>query len=272
MNAIIQKIKLILINLLGYRILLFTGDLLVYDRYRWLIKYLPRTRNGEKLLDVGCGSGAFTIAAAARGYHATGISWDTRNQHEAERTASLSSIKDKTDFDVLDIRSLHQHTSYHQTFDVCINFENIEHIINDNKLMIDIYQCLKPGGMLLFSSPNFFLHPISQTDQGPFSTIEDGGHVRRGYTKVMLEELCENAGFRIELISGCSGYFSQRITRIYRFFFGFHPLLAWLVVLPLRIIPVLFDGLFRRFFRYRDYSICMIAMKPRYATSQPSKA
>ena len=264
MNSIIQKLKLNFVKLFGYRTLLFTGDLLVYDRYRWLSKYLPETRNGENLIDVGCGSGAFTLAAAARGYNSTGISWDKRNQAEAEKTALLSGLSDKANFEILDIRNLDKKKFQNKGFDVCLNFENIEHIIDDKKLMIDIYNQLKPGGMLLFSSPYFFLNPISRSDSGPFSPVEDGGHVRRGYTETMLKELCEKSGFRVELISSCSGFFSQRVTSIYRRFFPINPLLAWLAIFPLRILPPLFDNLIRKFFRTTDFSICMIAVKPRY--------
>lgn len=260
----IQAIKLLLIKALGYRLLLILGDTLVLDRYLWLKRHLPKTRQGEKLLDAGCGSGAFTLAAAARGYCSTGISWDERNQDEAEKMARISRLEANAGFKTLDIRQLDGEKEFAGEFEFCINFENIEHIIDDRKLMVDIYSCLKPGGILLFTSPYFFLSPISTSDTGPFSTIEDGGHVRRGYTRSMLRELCEEAGFQIEKISGCSGYFSQKITRIYRAFFGIHPLLAWMIILPLRPLPLLLDTPMRKIFGVTDYSICMVAVKPRF--------
>jgi 2-polyprenyl-3-methyl-5-hydroxy-6-metoxy-1,4-benzoquinol methylase len=64
----------------GFPATLVHGDTLVLDRWFWLTRYLPVTRNGESLLDVGCGTGAFTIGAARRGYRAIGLSWDERNQ------------------------------------------------------------------------------------------------------------------------------------------------------------------------------------------------
>jgi SAM-dependent methyltransferase len=261
----LQHIKVILVKVFGYRLLLMLGDTLVLDRYFWLKQHLPETHQGETLLDVGCGSGAFTLAAAARGFHSIGISWDERNQDEAEKMARRTHLADKAKFKTLDIRKLDEQKSFAEKFNFCINFENIEHIIDDRKLMIDIYDCLKPGGILLFTSPYFFLNPISSSDKGPFSHIEDGGHVRRGYTWTMLRELCGEAGFEIEQISGCSGYFSQKITRVYRALFDIHPLLAWLVILPLRPLPPLLDNLVRQIFGVADYSVCMIAVKPRYS-------
>ena len=56
--------------------LLIHGDPLVLDRWLWICKWLPKTNEDLSILDVGCGSGAFTINAAARGYKALGLSWD----------------------------------------------------------------------------------------------------------------------------------------------------------------------------------------------------
>ena len=81
-----------LVRVFGFRGTLMHGDTLVLDRWRWLKRRLPKTANGETLLDVGCGTGAFTIGAARRGYHATGISWDepqpTRRRRARARFAA----------------------------------------------------------------------------------------------------------------------------------------------------------------------------------------
>ena len=44
------------------------------------------SRNQEALIDIGCGSGAFSIGAALRGYNSLGLSWDERNQQVAEKS------------------------------------------------------------------------------------------------------------------------------------------------------------------------------------------
>src|SRR5215831_5582861 len=79
----------LLVRLFGFPATLVHGDTLVLDRWRWLKRRLPVTANGERLLDVGCGTGAFTIGAARRGYHALGLSWDERNQTTARQRADL---------------------------------------------------------------------------------------------------------------------------------------------------------------------------------------
>ena len=57
---------------------LFFGDTLVYDRWKWISSKLPKTKENWKLLDVGCGSGAFTLKASSLGYHARGLTWDKK--------------------------------------------------------------------------------------------------------------------------------------------------------------------------------------------------
>ena len=171
----ISHIKKFLINLVGYRLLLVLGDTLVVDRYLWLLKYLPKTRQNELLIDVGCGSGAFTLASGARGYDSTGISWDKRNQEEAQTSAKYSGLQQKTKFEIVDIRKLDSHRKFENTFDICINFENIEHILDDRKLMKDIFDILKPGGLLLFTTPFVFFSPFQKAMRGHFHTKKMAG-------------------------------------------------------------------------------------------------
>ncbi len=134
---------------------LIFGDTLVLDRWRWINRRLPQTNEPLKLLDVGCGSGAFTIKSALKGYKATGLSWDAANQDKAARRASSCGVKELCSFNIFDARELDHYPE--KDYDVIINCENIEHIINDAKLMRDMGSHLKPGGHLLLTTPNFFI-------------------------------------------------------------------------------------------------------------------
>jgi len=101
-------------------------------------------------------------------------------------------------------------------------------------------------------------------DEGPFSKVEDGGHVRRGYLRAMLIELCKESGLIVEEISFCSGFFSQKITSLQVRISAISPMLGWIVILPLRPIPPVFDGLLAKAFRYPHFTICLEAYKPRF--------
>lgn len=251
----------LLVRLYGFRGAFLHGDTFVADRWRFLRRHLPLTRNGETLLDVGCGSGLFTIGAAKRGYRSTGLSWDERNQRTAQTRAEICHVTRIT-FPIQDLRDLEQRKDFKEQFDVILNCENIEHILDDAKLMRDMADCLKPGGRLLFTAPYYYYHALSSGDYGPFSTVEDGGHVRRGYTIGMLRELCDDSGLIIEKVTTCSGFFSQQVCKVHRLFRRY----GWLAIIPLRFLPRLLDPLLAAA-GVRGYSICMVAYKPRTPAS-----
>jgi 2-polyprenyl-3-methyl-5-hydroxy-6-metoxy-1,4-benzoquinol methylase len=211
------------------------------------------------LLDIGCGNGALTFTAEKFGYISTGISWDELNHRRSQERAKILGAYN-ANFICFDVRNLDKFIEMKNNYDFILNFENIEHIIDDKKLMIDISNCLKPGGRLLLTTPNYNFYPISSSDIGLLSKIEDGNHVRRGYSRQMLVELCEIAGLKIEEITYCSGFYSQKTTAILRKLSSINYLFAWLIILPLRIIAPLLDKIIPS----QKYSICLEAYKPRF--------
>ena len=64
----------------------------------------------------------------------------------------------------------------------------------------------------------------------------------------------------VEEQGGCAGFLSQKLTAVMR---G-TGLWGWLLVLPLRILPPLFDPLFRAL-GWPDFSVTVVAYKPRFA-------
>jgi len=255
--------KSILVRILGFSATLIHGDTLVLDRWLWLRRHLPETKNGERLIDIGCGTGAFSIGAALKGYDVLGLSWDKRNQQVAEERARMCKVLDAK-FEVCDVRNLDERNDLIGQFDIAICLETIGHIKDDRKLIRNIAACLKKGGRLLLTTPYLLYHPITFHDKGPYSKVEDGSQVRRGYTKAMLEELCSYANLVPENVSYCSGFLSQKITFIQRVLSTkIHPLFGWAAILPLRMIPLLFDGFVTSVLRWNRFSICLEAYKPR---------
>jgi SAM-dependent methyltransferase len=258
--------KSLLVRMFGFPATLIHGDTLVLDRWLWIKRRLPKTANGERVLDVGCGTGAFTIGAAKRGYIAHGLSWDERNQSEAAKRAKICDASLAT-FSICDVRELDAKEEYKGTFDVAICAENIEHILDDSRLIKAIMCCLKPGGRLLLTTPNYFYRAITKGDNGPFCKTETGWHVRRGYTRCMLLEIIEAAGLRCEEISYCSGVASQKVTWLWRKCTSIDPLFGWGIILPLRPFVPIWDALISRWSRTPPYSICIEAYKPRFSTT-----
>ena len=253
----------LLVRLLGFPATLIHGDTLVRDRWNWLRARLPVTRNGELVLDVGCGSGAFSIGAARRGYRCLGLSWDAENQEIARERASMCRAPG-ADFEIQDVRFLDRRPDLVGRFDVVLCLENIEHILDDRKLVADIAACLRPGGRLLLTTPNLMYRPFTEEYKGPFEEIEDGRHVRKGYSPEMLRELCELAGLRVQAIGYCSGFASQKITGLMRAASGISPAMAWLLVLPLRLVPPVVDPLISWVTGWPGFSITLEAYRPRF--------
>ena len=79
----------------------------------------------------------------------------------------------------------------------------------------------------------------------------------------MLEELCDHAGLKVENITFCSGFVSQKVAGAMRRLSGFNKGLAWALVLPLRALPPLLDTVVTSVLRWPCYSICLEAYKPR---------
>lgn len=248
-----------LVRVFGFRATLIHGDTLMWDRWRWLE---PRLREHcGHLLDIGCGSGAFTIGAARMGYDALGLSWNERNQTVAAKRASIVKAQG-AHFDVCDVRHLGERADLLCKFDVVVCLETIEHILDDHKLMVNIRMCLKPGGVLLLTTPNRGFRAIGPVpDDGHLSVVEDGGHVRRGYLEPDLRSLCERAGLEVDSISYCSGLLSQKVTYLLRVFSKLNRYLGWTIILPLRLLPV-FDSALGQVFRWPPYSICLQGRKP----------
>ena len=145
-------------------------------------------------------------------------------------------------------------------FDVIINSENIEHIIDDKKLINDISSLLNKNGLLYLTTPNLFfsLFFIKEEPYGiPTSGVEDGGHVVRGYTFEKLEKMLEkNSLFTIHksYIGGPFSRFLLSISRIfsYKIFKVFY--------IPLSIVFQKIDHVFFKN-NEKNLSLAIIAKK-----------
>ncbi|MGQ0434261.1 MAG: class I SAM-dependent methyltransferase [Microthrixaceae bacterium] len=249
----------ILVRLFGYRSLLIHGDPLVLDRWRWLARRLPPPGT---LLDVGSGNGVFTIAAATLGHDAVGLTWNEDDQAVSVDRARLCGATSAA-FEVQDVRSLDERQDLVSRFATVINLENIEHVLDDERLMRAIAGAMTEGGTLLLTTPNEAYRPINRADAGPFLPIEDGRHVRKGYSHERLTQLCASNGLEVVELSTCSGFLSQKLAGLLWAARGPTKVVAWVLILPLRVLPPLLDPLIRQITGWPDYSVCLVARKGR---------
>ena len=249
-------LKSVFIRLVGPRSLLVLGDTLVFDRWIWLQSRLPSPP--ASLIDVGCGNGWLVLNCSRLGYRTLGVGWDGPDLQKARQRAV--EIGSEARFEVQDVRTLSTRYEFKECFDIATCLETIEHILDDAKVMQSLAGVLRPGGRLVLTTPSYEYIPMDAGDAGPFSEVEDGQHVRKGYTPERLTYLAEQAGFKVTDIEFCSGRASQKITALLRGLsrrIGYWP--AWALTFPLRLIPPLLDNRDQTLPRY---SICMLATKP----------
>ncbi|HEY2601735.1 MAG TPA: cyclopropane-fatty-acyl-phospholipid synthase family protein [Thermoleophilaceae bacterium] len=170
-------------------------------------------KEGQRVLDVGCGWGSFALHAAARhGVHVTGVTLSEPQVAVARRRAQEAGLADKLDFRVMDYRELSG-----ASFDAIASIGMVEHV-GDEK--IDVYmerlrELLAPGGLLLN-------HGIARLDPGdviggPFSdryVFPDGAPLQLSRVLQAVErsglEALHIEGFRQDYVDTL-GHWARRL-------------------------------------------------------------
>jgi cyclopropane fatty-acyl-phospholipid synthase-like methyltransferase len=234
--------------------MLFHHDFTVFDRYRWVRSH---TRTLGRVLDAGCGSGAFTMFAATRAREAVGLTLSFADAEKARRRAEIVGAK-AARFEVCDLRRLKESSAQLGLFEEIWCLEVIEHIIDDVDLVRRLADLLAPGGRLLLTTPNV---EYTRMYGDTISAIEDGGHVRWGYSPKRLEDIATLAGLRVQEAGFVSGRLTQVFTNWYRrLSAALGQPIAWALVLPLRPL-VIFDSVATRLTSYPYLSVAMVAAK-----------
>jgi cyclopropane-fatty-acyl-phospholipid synthase len=122
-------------------------------------------REGERVLDVGCGWGSFALRAATRhGARVVGITLSPPQAERARQRAEEAGVGDRVEIRVMDYRDL-----VGERFDAISSIGMVEHV---GEAQIDVYaqalaRLLEPGGRLL----NHGIARLRHTDPaaGPFS-------------------------------------------------------------------------------------------------------
>jgi cyclopropane-fatty-acyl-phospholipid synthase len=122
-------------------------------------------KEGERVLDVGCGWGSFPIHAAAQhGARVVGITLSPAQAEEARRRVEAAGVADRVEIRLMDYRDLAG-----ERFDAIASIGMVEHV---GAAQIDVYArtlagLLEPGGRLLNHGIARLRH--SDPEAGPFS-------------------------------------------------------------------------------------------------------
>jgi len=254
----IARMSDLVLRLLGWPSLLIHGDPLVLDRWLWVRRYLRRP--GARTLDAVCGNGGFSVYAARAGDEVVAASFSERELQAARRRATILGIGG-IDFRILDLRNLDDHLDELGRFDQIICLETIEHLSDDVKLVKGLAQMLEPGGQLLITTPSDRHVALFREEQHP-SQVEDGSHVRYGYSRERLRSILGEGGLEVCDEGFVSGFVSQKLTNLmWRLTERVGLPLAWLILLPLRALVIL-DKPLTRLLDYPYLCLTMRAIKP----------
>jgi len=173
-------------------------------------------------LDAGCGNGAFSLAAYRRGNRVLGVSF---NEDEVRRCREYAEF---LGVDQARCRfrphNLYDLTSLGERFDQIFCFETLEHLARDQEVLALFARLLNPGGVIHLCTPRLDRKPYYGEVISP---VEDGGHVRLGYTPELFREILEAEGFEVVTQEDVVGPVSQAVMNFGR----------WLFARPLGFLP-----------------------------------
>jgi GT2 family glycosyltransferase/ubiquinone/menaquinone biosynthesis C-methylase UbiE/glycosyltransferase involved in cell wall biosynthesis len=134
----------------------FTGERFVPHlggkiRYEHLHRYLMCAEHakGKLVLDLACGEGYGSALLARVAKHVTGVDVSREAvQHAREIYANGTSNLEYC-LGSADALPLEDHS-----FDLVVSFETLEHLANQQQMVDEIQRVLKPGGLLIISTPD----------------------------------------------------------------------------------------------------------------------
>jgi cyclopropane-fatty-acyl-phospholipid synthase len=162
---------------------------------------------GDRVLDVGCGWGAFAIhAAREHGAHVTGITLSEPQASLARERAAAAGVADKVDIRVMDYREIAG-----ETFDAIASIGMVEHVgsVNIDEYAAKLASLLKPGGRLL--NHGIARLRVGDAEAGAFSeryVFPDAAPLHLSRIQFALER----AGLETDAVEGLRHDYDQTLT------------------------------------------------------------
>jgi SAM-dependent methyltransferase len=159
-----------------------------------LALWTKQNRGERHVLDAGSGFGQYVFRMARKNHNWKITGLDVKAEQIADCNQFFSRIGfDNARFEVADLTKL----AYQEQFDMVLCVDVMEHIEEDVLVLKNYQKALKPGGMLLISTPSdqggSDVHHHDEKPEGAVGFIDE--HVRDGYGIAELAGKLKTAGF-----------------------------------------------------------------------------
>lgn len=167
------------------------GHTEVHKFIRTPILSLLRAHNVSSVLDLGCGNGAFSGLLGSEGFMVTGVDHSLSGIQIAQQTLEGISFQQHDIIEPLD-------ESLRNQFDAVVSIEVIEHLLLPRKLVKNAISALKPGGLLILTTPyHGYLKNLALALSGKFDDhwhpLRDYGHIKF-FSHSTIQELISEFG------------------------------------------------------------------------------
>lgn len=158
-------------------------------------KELQRFRKNKPsdahILDAGAGFGQYTyfLSGLSSSYRVTAVDVKQEQIDDCNNFFSRRNLSGRVNFQYADLTAF----SHAESFDLILSIDVMEHIEDDIAVFRNFFRSLRPGGMLLISTPSD-QGGSDVHDHGESSFIEE--HVRDGYSMDDIRQKLTGAGFQ----------------------------------------------------------------------------
>ncbi|MFN8472405.1 MAG: class I SAM-dependent methyltransferase [Anaerolineae bacterium] len=159
---------------------------------------LPPAAN---VLEAGSGRGYAILNLAQRhpDWRCVGVELEPAFVSDSRRIVAAEGLSNVR----LCVDNLVTHVEQPASFDLILSGDVLEHIVEDEVVLANMYRWLKPGGWLVLHLPK--RHQVAQRFFPRFRRFEVHDHVRDEYTEAEIREKLPRAGFDIVSITGTFG-------------------------------------------------------------------
>ncbi len=167
---------------------------------RWRLSVIAGHVHGGRLLDLGCSAGFFLEVAQAAGFDVTGIEWSP-----AARAKAQPAVRDRILVGDIEQTLLQPELG---KFDVVTAFDVIEHVPDPAALVALIRKVLKPGGLLVLTTPDTG-HWLRYAMGGSWPMLQPSQHLVL-FSRRAMDRLLGAAGLEPDLLRSARKVFTLR--------------------------------------------------------------